>query len=56
MISWGPLSLTKKACGDVANKLEGKVVAVLQGDNQFDIEATKLVLIKGAGGLTLIAS
>jgi len=55
VISWGPLSLTKKACDAVANKLEGKVIAVLQGDNQFDIEATKLVLIKGAGGLTLIA-
>lgn len=55
VISWGPLLLTKKACGEVANKLEGKVIAVLQGDNQFDIEATKLVLIKGAGGLTLVA-
>lgn len=55
VITWGSLALSKMACDEVATKLEGKVTAVLDGTNQFDIEGTKLVLIKGAGGLTLTA-
>jgi len=52
-ITWGPLALTRKACGPEATQLEQTVTAVLQGTTTYDIEGTKLVIMQGAGGLTL---
>ena len=55
-ITWGPMALTRKACGPEATQLEQTVTAVLQGTTTYDIEGTKLVIMQGAGGLTLTAT
>ncbi len=55
-ITWGPLALTRKACGPDATQLEATVTAVLHGTTPYDIEGTKLVLMQGTEGLTLTSA
>jgi heat shock protein HslJ len=52
-ITFGAITLTKKACDAPATSLEATVVGVLTGTVGFDIEGTKLTLFQGTDGLTL---
>lgn len=54
-ITFGPLALTKMMCDEDAMRLEAAVVAVLQGEVTFDVEAGNLTLMNGTNGLMLNA-
>lgn len=54
-ITFGPLALTKMMCDEDATRLEAAVVAVLQGEVTFDVEAGNLTLMNGTNGLMLNA-
>jgi heat shock protein HslJ len=55
-IAFGPIGLTKMACGEAAMAVEQAVIAVLRGEVGYAIEAGSLTLTSGATGLTLRAA
>lgn len=52
----GPLVLTRVACDAATNDVEQQVVGVLQGNVAFAIEADRLTLTSGDGGLVYRAA
>jgi heat shock protein HslJ len=53
-ITFGPIGLTKMACGDAAMSVEQKVTAVLQGTQPYSIAGDALLLgVSGKDGLML---
>ena len=55
-LTFGPLALTKKACGPGPAAVEGAVTQVLTGAVRYLIEADVLTLDAGASGLTFRAA
>ncbi|OGO55746.1 MAG: hypothetical protein A2V85_02230 [Chloroflexi bacterium RBG_16_72_14] len=55
-IVFGPIALTKMACGEAAMAVEQAVTTVLTGEAGYAIEAGSLTLTNGAAGLMLRAA
>jgi heat shock protein HslJ len=55
-LTFGPLALTKKACGPGPAAVEGAVTQVLTGTVRYVIEADTLTLDAGGAGLTFRAA
>lgn len=53
VIAFGPIGLTKMACGEAAMAVEQAVTAVLKGEAGYAIEAGTLTLTAGDRGLVL---
>jgi heat shock protein HslJ len=56
VIDFGPLALTKMACGDAAMSVENAVVQMLDGSVSYTIDADTLTLTKDGRTLTYRAS
>jgi heat shock protein HslJ len=52
----GPIGLTKKACEPAASLVENAIIAALNGQVGYTIEADRLTLTNGQAGLTLQAA
>ena len=55
-LTFGPLALTKKACGPGPAAVEGAMTRVLTGTDRYVIEADTLTLDAGGAGLTFRAA
>jgi heat shock protein HslJ len=55
-LTFGPLSLTKKACGQAPASVQRAMLGVLTGTVHYTIEADVLTIDAGAAGLTFRAA